>query len=314
MKRVIVLGAGGFIGSHMVKRLKEDGYYVTGVDRKHCEFSISEADQFLIRDLRIEFDLSKDFDEVYQFAADMGGCQFIFSGKNDADILSNSAQINLNTCKHFAGTDSKIFFASSACIYPQGLQADEVNDGLEEWMAYPADPDSEYGWEKLFSERLYLAYARNYKLDVRIGRFHNIYGPQGTYKGGREKAPASISRKIIEGDMRMWGDGEQTRSFLYIDDCIDAVRLLMASDFKEPVNIGSEESISISELWQMVIQIDGRNKILQKIERPENTLGVKGRVSENTLIRKELGWEPKFTLRRGLEKTYSWIRSQYDRD
>lgn len=296
----------------MVRRLKTEGYHVVGIDLKHCEFSTSEADEFHIFDLRSDFQflIDRHFDEVYQFAADMGGCQFIFSGEHDAEIMSNSVQINLNVCNTFKNTDSKIFFSSSACIYPQELQVDEVNEGLEEWMAYPADPDSEYGWEKLFSERLYLAYARNCGLDVRIGRFHNIYGPEGTFKGGREKAPASISRKVIEKDCRMWGEGDQTRSFLYIDDCIDAVRLLMNSDYKEPINIGSEESISIKDLWKMVIQIDGRNQTLMQIERPAKFLGVNGRTSENTVIRKELGWEPKISLQKGIERTYSWIKAQ----
>lgn len=320
MKRAAVLGAGGFIGSHMVRRLKSEGYHVTGIDIKNCEFSPTRADVFLLHDLRTGFSRVglppvidvNSFDEVYQFAADMGGCQFVFSGDHDADIMHNSAMINLNICEAFKNTKAKVFYSSSACIYPQDLQEDEVNEGLEEWMAYPADPDSEYGWEKIFSERLYLAYARNYGLDVRIARFHNIYGPEGTFSGGREKAPASICRKVIEQDFKMWGEGNQTRSFLYIDDCIDAVRLLMQSEHKTPINIGSEESVSIKQLWEMAIEISGTKKQLEQIKRPGNFLGVRGRNSDNTLVEKQLNWRPKFPLKDGLKLLYTWIDSRYD--
>jgi len=332
MKTALVLGAGGFIASHMVRRLKSEGYWVRGADLKYPEFSKTEADEFLIYDLTnyinvdavIRLDKSLKFsylpmpfgeliafDEIYQFAADMGGAGYVFSGDHDADIMSNSALINLNVAmlatKYKSG---KIFYSSSACMYPQGLQGSfQVN--LSEDMAYPAHPDSEYGWEKLFSERLYLAYARNHGLNVRIARFHNIYGPEGTYKGGKEKAPAAMCRKVIEaaGEIEIWGDGEQTRSFLYISDCIDAVRLLMQSDFKEPINIGSEEMVNINQLTDLAIEYSGKS-IWKKYDltKPQ---GVRGRNSDNTLIRKVLGWEPRWTLKEGLERTYLWILSQY---
>lgn len=322
MKTALVCGAGGFIGSHMVKRLKLEGYWVVGVDLKYPEFSKTEADEFKIFDLKEDLDdlnLSTSFDEIYQFAADMGGCQYVFSGDYDADIMHNSAQINLNICNVFKNSGSKIFYSSSACMYPQERQTAgnfDINFALNESMAYPANPDSEYGWEKLFSERLYLAYQRNYNLNVRIARFHNIYGPEGTYKGGREKAPASISRKVIEANdsISIWGDGQQTRSFLYIDDCIDVVRLLMESDFNEPINIGSEEMISINNLWDLAIECSGKhiNKIY--VEMPKGFMGVRGRNSDNTLIRQVLNWEPKYSFKEGLTKTFNWIKSQYDRN
>jgi nucleoside-diphosphate-sugar epimerase len=315
MKRALVCGAGGFIGSHMVRRLKSEEYRVIGMDLKYPEFSKTEADLFFLTDLRNQSSLNLedgDYDEVYQFAADMGGCQFIFGGNHDADIMHNSAQINLNICEAFKNTKTKIFYSSSACIYPQQIQDNPNALPLKESDAYPANPDSEYGWEKLFSERLYQAYFRNYDLDVRIGRFHNIYGPEGTYSGGREKAPASISRKVIENDFRIWGNGDQTRSFLYIDDCIDAIRLLMQSDHKQPINIGSEEMVSIKQLWEMIINISGKTNQLEYIDRPGNFLGVKGRNSDNTLIRSVLGWDLKYSLQQGLEKTYKWITSQYE--
>lgn len=344
MKTALVLGAGGFIGSHMVKRLKSEGYWVRGVDLKRPEFSESEADEFLIYDLRDNRNVEAvmrltetyeysflpkpyekliPFDEVYQFAADMGGAGYIFTGEHDADVMSNSALINLNVCQ-WASTYKvgKVFYSSSACMYPQELQeqdTDLFHDGhinnfkLKESYAYPANPDSEYGWEKLFSERLYLAYQRNYNLNVRIARFHNIYGPEGTYQGGKEKAPAAMCRKVITRDgnsIDVWGDGLQTRSFLYIDDCIDAVRLLMESDFKEPINIGSEEMVSINQLAQMAIDLSGRPIEIRNI--PSNALGVRGRNSDNTLIRKVLNWEPKYKLIEGLELTYRWIKSRYN--
>lgn len=332
MKTALVLGAGGFIGSHMVRRLKAEGYWVRGVDIKHPEFSKSEADEFLIYDLRDprnvdavmrsafmfsflprEFVEGIPFDEVYQFAADMGGAGYIFTGEHDADVMHNSATINLNVCewaiKYKVG---KVFYSSSACMYPWNIQTHSRAYGLSESDAYPANPDSSYGWEKLFSERLYLAYARNHGLNVRIARFHNIYGPEGTYKGGKEKAPAAICRKVIEsgGSIDIWGDGEQTRSFLYIDDCIDAVRLLMESDFKEPINIGSEEMVSINHLAKLAISFTDRAIKINHIEGPQ---GVRGRNSNNDLIRQVLNWNPRFTLREGLEKTFHWISSQYDR-
>jgi nucleoside-diphosphate-sugar epimerase len=326
MKRALVCGAGGFIGSHMVTRLKEEGYYVVGVDLKYPEFSETNADLFLISDLRNQRAWN-DYEEIYQFAADMGGCQYVFSGDYDAEIMHNSAQINLNICNAFKNTQTKIFYSSSACMYPQELQDDVIEaiykDGqpgftdkkifsLNEEDAYPANPDSEYGWEKLFSERLYLAYQRNYNLNVRIARFHNIYGPEGTYKGGREKAPASISRKVIEAkdQITIWGDGQQTRSFLYIDDCIDAVRLLMESDFQEPINIGSEEMVSINELWDLAIECSGKQIKKIHTEMPKGFMGVRGRNSDNTLIRKVLNWEPKYSLKEGLTKTYNWIKDE----
>jgi len=344
MKTALVLGAGGFIGSHLVKRLKAEGYWVRGVDLKHPEYGKSEADEMLIYDLRdprnveavmrLQFDAFdnilpfqylrlpfaelKPFDEVYQLAADMGGAGFVFTGEHDADIMHNSALINLNVC-HYVDKKSKVFYSSSACMYPQELQNEYQNSGLKEDDAYPGNPDSEYGWEKLFSERLFLAYAKNYLLDVRIARFHNIYGPEGTYKGGREKAPAAMCRKAIEllyattsdyhNQLEVWGTGKQTRSFLYIDDCIDAVRLLMESDFKEPINIGSEEMVTINELAQMAIELSGKEIHIKNVSGPT---GVMGRNSDNTLIRKELGWEPKYSLKEGMEKTFKWIKSQYE--
>jgi GDP-D-mannose 3',5'-epimerase len=341
-KKALVCGAGGFIGSHMVRRLKEKGYYVRGVDLKYPEFSKTEADDFKIMDLRdLEncrqamilnyrepFQEPVSFDEIFQFAADMGGAGYIFTGEHDADVMHNSVQINLNIC-HLAIElkPGKIFYSSSACMYPHELQqnipSDLVDHGthsvtdftcsLAESDAYKGPPDSEYGWEKLFSERLYMAYARNYGLNIRIARFHNIYGPEGTYKGGKEKAPAAICRKVIESQnhyIDIWGSGDQTRSFLYIDDCIDAVRLLMQSDFKEPINIGSEEMISINDLAKMVIDISGKDISIRNIPGP---VGVRGRNSNNDLIRKVLNWEPKYSLYEGMVKTFDWVRSQVDK-
>lgn len=336
MKKALVLGSGGFIGSHMVTRLKSEGYWVRGVDLKNPEFSPTTADEFIIEDLRnpLRFDsilrLTEDleysffpapfekriqFDEIYQFAADMGGAGFVFTGENDADIMHNSATINLNLLDCLSKTEFKgrVFYSSSACMYPQGLQKDSQNSGLREDDAYPADPDSEYGWEKLFSERLYFAYARNKGIDVRVARFHNIYGPEGTYKGGREKAPAAMCRKVIESDgftIDVWGTGHQTRSFLYIDDCIDAVRMLMQSDFVGPVNIGSEAMVTINDLAYIAIDLsDNKGMFLTHSSGP---VGVMGRNSNNDLIRKELNWRPKFTLLQGMELTYQWIKQQYE--
>lgn len=323
MKRALVLGAGGFIGSHMVRRLKSEGYQVRGVDLKYPEFSTTEADDFLIADLRIRENVTKalsdfkgtKFDEIYQFAADMGGAAFIFTGENDADIMHNSATINLNVLDQLVKNNSKakILYSSSACIYPEYNQLDPDNPNCSESSAYPAAPDSEYGWEKLFSERLFLSYHRNYKIPISIARYHNIYGPEGTWQGGREKAPAAICRKIADiegnfGEIEVWGDGLQTRSFLYIDECIEATRRLMSSDFIGPVNIGSEEMVSINQLVEIVSKIAGKNIIKKhKLDAP---LGVRGRTSDNTLIRKNLNWDYKMSLTDGISLTYDWINRQ----
>lgn len=334
MKTALVLGAGGFIGSHMVKRLKSEGYWVRGVDLKYPEFSLSEADEFLLYDLcdnrNVEAVMYLDashkmkylpepytkltpFDEVYQFAADMGGAGYIFTGEHDADVMHNSATINLNVAEWAVKYGvKKLFYSSSACMYPQEWQIQSGLpgvDGLREDMAYPGNPDSEYGWEKLFSERLFLAYNRNYGLNVRIARFHNIFGPEGTYEGGKEKAPAALCRKVAlsNGEVDIWGDGEQTRSFLYIDECIEGVRRLMKSDFIRPVNIGSDEMISINNLALMIAEIAGKEIKIKHIEGPQ---GVRGRNSDNTLIEKELGWRPTKPLKEGIEKTYNWIKSK----
>ena len=325
MKKALVLGAGGFIGSHMVKRLKKEGYWVRGVDLKHPEFGKTEADEFVIGDLRNPLvakevilapnqkELGKgSFDEVYQFAADMGGAGYVFTGDNDADIMHNSAMINLNVAEWAVKYKIKLlFYSSSACIYPKYNQMDPNNPNLSEDSAYPAAPDSEYGWEKLFSERLYLTFHKNLGLNIRISRFHNIFGPEGTWEGGKEKAPAALCRKVIEaqdGDfIDVWGDGKQTRSFLYIDECLEAVLRLMDSDFIGPVNIGSEEKISINNLVRMIIGISGKNLKIKNIEGPE---GVRGRNSDNKLYREKLGWEVSQPLKVGIEKTYQWIEEQ----
>jgi len=336
MKTALVTGAGGFIGSHLVKRLKSEGYWVRGADLKKPEFSPTEADDFMICDLRDYMTCSRVlgitcgmpkgiFDEVYQLAADMGGAGYIFTGEHDADVMHNSAQINLNIAKLAVQFKvGKLFYSSSACMYPQEIQNDVNNTGLKESDAYPANPDSEYGWEKLFSERLYLAYARNYNLNVRIARFHNIYGVEGTYKGGREKAPAAMCRKVaecipnyIQGgvvgkdgvmEIEVLGDGLQTRSFLYIDECIEGVRRLMESDVTEPVNIGSDEMVSINELAQMAIDISGKNLTIKNVS--SNALGVRGRNSDNAFIKEKLGWSPNYPLRKGMEKTFEWVNKQ----
>lgn len=316
MRTALVTGAGGFIGSHLVKRLKKEGYWVRGADLKYPEFSPTAVDDFIIGDLRDQAVcrnvLDRPFDEVYQLAADMGGAGYIFTGEHDADVLHNSASINLNIV-HLARQQGvgKIFYSSSACMYPAYNQEDPGNPKCSEDSAYPAAPDSEYGWEKLFSERLYLAYHRNYGMQVRVARFHNIFGPEGTWTGGREKAPAAICRKVAEaedgGEIEIWGDGKQTRSFLYIDECIEAVRRLMNSDFIGPVNIGSEEMVTIDQLAYMVMEIAGKKLKIRHVPGP---LGVRGRNSDNRLIRKMLGWEPTMSLREGLAKTYPWIAEQ----
>ena len=339
-RKVLVLGAGGFIGSHMVKRLRSEGCWVRGVDLKRPEFSESEANEFIQGDLRdIEFvrrvlefrgvrgnfyhsvpdRLVESFDEIYQFAADMGGAGFVFTGENDADIMHNSVQINLNVLecqrKQNERKDTnytKIFYSGSACMYPEHNQLDPDNPDCREESAYPANPDSEYGWEKLFSERLYFAYNRNHGIPVRVARYHNIFGPEGTWDGGREKAPAAICRKVARlpvdgGTIDVWGDGLQTRSFLYIDECIEATRRLMDSDFIGPVNIGSEEMVTINELVDTAAKVSG--KVVEK-NHIDGPLGVRGRNSNNDVVRRELGWDYSQSLEEGIRKTYKWIQAQ----
>lgn len=316
MKTALVLGAGGFIGSHMVRQLKSEGFWVRGVDLKYPEFSPTQADDFVIADLRekseVQRVINQKFDEIYQFAADMGGAGYIFTGEHDADVMHNSASINLNVLDAMVRRNCKrVFYSSSACMYPEHNQTDASAPVTREDSAYPAAPDSEYGWEKLFSERLYMAYARNYGLDVRIARYHNIFGPEGTWRGGKEKAPAAMCRKVAEAfditSIEIWGDGEQTRSFLYIDECIYGTQMLMRSDFAGPVNIGSAEMVTINDLARMVIAISGKRLKLSHIDGP---LGVRGRNSDNALIRARLGWEPREPLRAGLAKTYRWVEAQ----
>lgn len=313
MKRALVLGGGGFIGSHMVKRLKDEGYWVRSVDLKTPSYSQSRADEFIVGDLRnSDFvdSVIDGFDEVYQFAADMGGAGYIFTGEHDADVMHNSASINLNVLNSLKNKSpkTKIFYSSSACIYPEHNQMDPSNPNCEESSAYPANPDSEYGWEKLFSERLYFSFYRNYGIEVRVARYHNIFGPEGTWNGGKEKAPAAICRKVAlasDGDsIEIWGDGEQTRSFLFIDECIEATRRLMDSDFIGPVNIGSEEMISINGLVDLAASIDGKNLIKSHILGPT---GVRGRNSNNNLIKEKLNWNYSLPLSEGIKKTYNWI-------
>ena len=316
MKKALVCGAGGFIGNHLVNRLKNERYWVRGVDLKYNEFQDTQADDFVIGDLTepqlCRTVVDRKFDEVYQLAADMGGAGFVFTGENDADIMYNSGMINLNildACRR--RNVSRIFYSSSACMYPEYNQMDPDNPKCSEDSAYPASPDSEYGWEKLFSERLYLAYHRNYGMDVRIARFHNIYGPFGSWQDGREKAPAAFCRKVAEvseGDtIEMWGDGKQTRSFLYIDECLEGVRRLMLSDWTGPVNIGSEEMVSINQLAKIVMGIASKSLTINHIPGPQ---GVRGRNSDNKLIAEKLNWAPSYSLKKGLEKTYHWVDEQ----
>jgi GDP-D-mannose 3',5'-epimerase len=314
-KRILVCGAGGFIGGHLVKRLRSEGYWVRGVDLKHHEFSPTRANEFVIGDLRdptVVRSVLAEIDEVYQLAADMGGAGYIFTGEHDAAVMHNSATINLNVLEFGREADiRKYFYSSSACMYPAYNQTDPDKPNCSEDSAYPAAPDSEYGWEKLFSERLYAAYQRNYGIEIRVARFHNIFGPEGTWSGGREKAPAAICRKVAEapdgGEIEIWGDGKQTRSFLYIDECIEGIRRLMDSSFAGPVNIGSEEMITINQLAEMAMEIAGRRLLVRHVDGP---LGVRGRNSDNRLIRDRLGWAPSASLRTGLEVTYDWVAEQ----
>ena len=342
VKKALVLGAGGFIGSHMVKRLRAEGYWVRGVDLKRPEFTETEANEFVQGDLRdVDFvrrvlkfkgnlgnfyasvpdRYIEPFDEIYQFAADMGGAGFVFTGENDADIMHNSVSINLNVleCQRKMNEDkdknvTKIFYSGSACMYPEHNQLDPDNPDCREESAYPANPDSEYGWEKLFSERLYFAYHRNYGIPVRVTRYHNIFGPEGTWEGGREKAPAAICRKVAYlpeegGEIEVWGDGLQTRSFLYIDECIEASYRLMQSDFIGPVNIGSEEMVTINQLVDTAARVSGKKVTIKHVDGP---LGVRGRNSNNDVVRRELGWDYSQTLEEGIFKTYHWIESQIE--
>ena len=354
MKTALVLGGGGFIGNAMVTRLKKEGYWVRAVDLKYPEFSETKADEFIQGDLRevdfvrrvlqykgeqgnfyneVPYKYILPFNEIYQFAADMGGAGFVFTGENDADIMHNSVTINLNVLEEqrklnetYDGEkkdwtecnrpkldyQTKIFYSGSACMYPEHNQLDPDNPDCREESAYPANPDSEYGWEKLFSERLYLSYHRNHGIPVRIARYHNIFGPEGTWFGGREKAPAAIARKVAYadrdgGEVEVWGDGKQTRSFLYIDECIEATRRLMDSDFTEPINIGSEEMVTIDQLVDTAAKV--ANKIIVK-KHIDGPLGVRGRNSNNDLIREKLGWDYEQTLEEGMRKTYNWIMTQ----
>ena len=318
MKKALVCGAGGFIGGHLVKLLKQNGYWVCGVDIKYHEYAETMADEFIKGDLRdtqfVAEVVNQPFDELYQLAADMGGAGFVFSGENDADIMHNSAMINLNIVEAAVNAlVKKIFYSSSACMYPERNQMDPDNPNCTEDSAYPAEPDSEYEWEKLFSERFYLAANRNYGLDVRIARFHNIFGPEGSWNDGREKAPAAFCRKVAEtangGEIEMWGDGKQTRSFLYVDECLEGVMRLMKSNFMGPVNIGSEEMVTINQLAEMTMDIAGKKLSIKHIPGP---LGVRGRNSDNSLINEKLGWDPKASLRDGLETTYNWIARQVE--
>jgi nucleoside-diphosphate-sugar epimerase len=316
MKTALVCGAGGFIGAHLVKRLKREGFWVRGVDLKLPPYAATEADDFILDDLRgmdvVERAVDRRFDEVWQLAADMGGAGYLFTGDNDADIMRNSAQINLNVLevcrRHQVG---RLFYSSSACVYPEYNQLEPDNPNLAENTVYPALPDSEYGWEKLFSERMYEAYGRNHDVAVRVARYHNIFGPEGAWNDGKEKAPAAICRKVAEapdgGEIEIWGDGLQTRSFLYVDECLEGSTRLMRSDWTGPVNIGSNEMLSINQLAGLVAKIAGKSLTIRNIPGP---LGVRGRNSDNRLIERKLGWAPSRPVREGLEKTYRWIESQ----
>jgi GDP-D-mannose 3',5'-epimerase len=343
MKKVVVLGGGGFIGGHLAKRLKSEGNWVRVCDiKRHEYFSQDEiCNEFIVGDLRdpnvVSLVIDDTIDEVYQLAADMGGAGYIFTGENDANVMHNSSLINLNVVKECSNKGvKKVFYSSSACMYPEHNQMDPNNPNLEESSAYPANPDSEYGWEKLFSERLYLAFHKNYGLDVRIARFHNIFGPQGTWKGGKEKSPAAMCRKASEindwdkipgqprpkYELEVWGDGQQTRSFLYVDECVEAVLRLMESDFTGPVNIGSEEMVTINQLAQMAIDISGKDITIKNLDGEDFfnkygvkcPIGVRGRNSDNKLFKEKVGWESKSKLIRGMEKTYQWINEQVHKE
>jgi GDP-D-mannose 3',5'-epimerase len=318
MKRIVVLGGGGFIGGHLISKLKSMGFWVRGVDIKDHEFKKSEADEFVVTDLRIyqnmDIIIDETIDEVYQLAADMGGATYINTGKHDSDVMHNSCIINLNVLKICSIKNiKKIFYSSSACVYPEYNQLDPDNPKCNEDSTFPAAPDSEYGWEKLFSERLYFAFNKDFPgLDIRIARFHNIYGPYGTFDGGKEKAPAAFCRKVVlanNGDqVEVLGDGIQTRSFLYIDECIEGVIRFMNSDFKGPLNIGSEEIISMNEFMSMIIEISNKDLSINNI--PFNGVGVRGRNSDNTLIENKLNWKPNYPLKKGIRKTYDWINKE----
>lgn len=317
MKKVLVCGAGGFIGGHLVKKLKREGHWVRGVDLKLHEFSKSPADEFIVGDLTdqalVRQVLDMPFDEVYQLAADMGGAGYLFTGDNDANVMHNSALVNLNIIQQALKVGvKKLFYSSSACIYPSYNQEDPQNPKCSEDSAYPAMPDSDYGWEKLFSERLFQAFNRNYNMDVRIARFHNIFGPEGTYTGGKEKSPAAICRKVAEAEdgewVEVWGDGLQTRSYLYIEECLEGIERLMNSDFVGPVNIGSEEMVTLNQLAEMVIGFSNMNLYIKNVEVAHT--GVRGRNSDNKLIKEKLGWAPSASLQSGLSKTYQWINAQ----
>lgn len=317
MKKAIVLGAGGFIGHHLVKRLKQEGFWVKGIDIKLPEFSKSAADEFIVGDLRdVHFtmqEIGEEINELYQLAGDVGGAGYIFTGLNDANVMHNSAQINLNVAKVALEKKVKaVFFSSSACVYPEYNQMDPNNPKCDEPSAYPAEPDSEYGWEKLFSERLYLSYHRNFGMNVKIARFHNIFGPESTWNNGKEKAPSALCRKVAEatenGTIEIWGDGNQTRSFLYIDDCLDAVTKLMRSEKTGPYNIGSEEMISIHDFVKLIAKIANKPNVhLKMIDGPT---GVRGRSSDNALIKKDIHWGVDQKLEEGIKKLYLWIEKQ----
>jgi nucleoside-diphosphate-sugar epimerase len=316
MKKIVVCGAGGFIGSHLVTKLKAEGHFVIGADLKYPEYSATTADEFYQYDLRshelVEKLLTSDVDEVYQLAADMGGAGYVFTGLNDADIMHNSCQINMNVLDVMRERGiKKVLYTSSACIYPEHNQTDPDNPNCEESSAYPANPDSDYGWEKLFSERLYAAYGRNYGIDVRIVRFHNVFGPEGTWDGGREKSPAAFCRKVAlcpdGGTIDMWGHGKQTRSFLFITQAVEGLLRVMSGSYNKPINLGSDRMISMNGLVELVAGIAGKKINVNHIPGP---LGVQGRNSDNRLIKEKLGWAPETMLDEGIAKTYHWIVNQ----